>query len=67
MDESLEVSTAKKRGRPRKQSDGGPQGLFRVDDTEVSTPPGSGKRKMLEACLEADSSKRPCHGKNGMP
>lgn len=63
MEESLEATPAKKRGRPRK-SDGG---VVKSDEAEVSTPPGSGKRKMVEAVLDPDNLKRPCHGKNGMP
>ena len=60
MEESLEATPAKKRGRPRK-GDGG----VKSDEAEVSTPPGSGKRKMVEAVQDPDSLKRPCNGKNG--
>ena len=63
MEESLEVTPARKRGRPRK-SEGG-QGMVKADEGEVSPSGGSGKRKMVEAVLDADNLKRPCHGKNG--
>lgn len=61
MEDSLDATPARKRGRPRK-GDGGQD----VGEDEVSPSPGAGKRKMVEAVLDADSSKRPCHGKNGM-
>jgi hypothetical protein len=64
MDESLEVTPAKRRGRPRKSD--GSQGVARSDEAEASPPAGTAKRKMVEAVLDADSSKRPCHGKNGL-
>ncbi|KAG0630847.1 hypothetical protein M758_1G207500 [Ceratodon purpureus] len=63
MEESLEATPAKKRGRPRR-GDGGQSGV-KSDEAEVFTPPGSGKRKMVEAVQDPDSLKRPCHGKNG--
>ncbi len=40
--------------------------MVKTDEAEVSPSGGSGKRKMVEAVLDADNFKRPCHGKNGM-
>lgn len=64
MDESHEATPARRRGRPRK-SDGGVQSVIKTDEAEISPLPSTGKRKLVEAVLDSDNSKRPCNAKNG--
>lgn len=64
MDESHEITPARKRGRPRKSD--GVQGFVKTDEAEISPVPSTGKRKMVEAVLDSDNLKRPCNARNGM-
>lgn len=63
MEEGLETTPARRRGRPRKSER--IQGL-KDEDPDTPTGPTVGKRKMVEAVLESDSMKHPCHGRTGM-
>lgn len=63
MEEGLETTPARRRGRPRKSER--IQGL-KDEDLETPTGPSVGKRKMVEAVLESDTMKHPCHGRTGM-
>lgn len=64
MDESHEITPARKRGRPRKSD--GSQSVVKTDEAEISPLPSTGKRKMVEAVLDSDNLKRPCNTRNGM-
>ena len=65
MDEGMKIRPARKRGRPRKSETLLQQVLPKEDEVEAFTSPNVGKRKMVEAVLESDTVKRPCHGRNG--
>lgn len=64
MDESHEITPARKRGRPRK-SDGG-HSVGKADEAETLPLPSTGKRKMVEAVLDSDNLKRSCNTRNAI-